>query len=149
MNLNQSIFKTLWVIKFSQYLKKLRRYLPYINYWLYQRFLTVSISLWRDRDSWITHHSKRLFGIFRTTLPRLPERHLKKHMFYRLPYYIFLPPHWLAIWRIFRRSPLSEDKYPNRKPDWKQAMLIIDFQGFTIKSFNTSLSAAYHAASAE
>jgi len=40
-------------------------------------FLTVSISLWRDRDSWIIHHSKRLFGIFRTTLPRLPETHLK------------------------------------------------------------------------
>jgi len=27
-----------------------------------------------------------------------------------------LPSHWLAIWRIFRRSPLSEDKYPNRNP---------------------------------
>ena len=32
--------------------------------------------------------------------------------------------------RIFRRSPLSEEKYPNRNPAWKQALLIIDFQGF-------------------
>ena len=40
-------------------------------------FFTESISLLSNRDSWITHHSKRLFGIFRTTLPRLPERHIK------------------------------------------------------------------------
>ena len=44
-------------------------------------------------------------------------------------YYNLLPSQWLAIWRIFRRSPLSEDKYPNRNPAWKQALLIIDFQG--------------------
>jgi len=47
----------------------------------------------------------------------------------------------LAIWRIFRRSPLSEEKYPNRNPAWKQALLIIDFQGFTRKGSSTSLSA--------
>jgi hypothetical protein len=48
----------------------------------------------------------------------------------------------LAIWRIFRRSPLSEEKYPNRNPAWKQALLIIDFQGFTRKGSSTSLSGA-------
>jgi hypothetical protein len=48
----------------------------------------------------------------------------------------------LAIWRIFRRSPLSEEKYPNRNPAWKQALLIIDFQGFTRKGSSTSLSVA-------
>jgi hypothetical protein len=48
----------------------------------------------------------------------------------------------LAIWRIFRRSPLSEEKYPNRNPAWKQALLIIDFQGFTRKGSSTALSAA-------
>ncbi|MDA9103297.1 hypothetical protein N9J67_00090 [Schleiferiaceae bacterium] len=47
----------------------------------------------------------------------------------------------MAIWRIFRRSPLSEEKYPNRNPAWKQALLIIDFQGFTRKGSSTSLSA--------
>ena len=47
---------------------------------------------------------------------------------------------WLAIWRIFRRSPLSEDKYPNRNPAWKQALLIIDFQGNTRKDSSTPLS---------
>jgi hypothetical protein len=47
----------------------------------------------------------------------------------------------LAIWRIFRRSPLSEEKYPNRNPAWKQALLIIDFQGNTRKGSSTSLSA--------
>ena len=57
-------------------------------------------------------------------------------------YYNSLPSHWLAIWRIFRRSPLSEDKYPNRNPAWKQALLIIDFQGNTRKGSSTSLSAA-------
>jgi len=46
----------------------------------------------------------------------------------------------LAIWRIFRRSPLSEEKYPNRNPAWKQALLIIDFQGNTRKGSSTSLS---------
>jgi hypothetical protein len=55
--------------------------------------------------------------------------------------YNSLPSHWLAIWRIFRRSPLSEDKYPNRNPAWKQALLIIDFQGNTRKGSSTSLSA--------
>jgi len=48
----------------------------------------------------------------------------------------------LAIWRIFRRSPLSEEKYPNRNPAWKQALLIIDFQWFTKKGSSTSLSAS-------
>ena len=57
-------------------------------------------------------------------------------------YYNSLPSHWLAIWRIFRRSPLSEDKYPNRNPAWKQALLIIDFQGNTRKGSSTSLSVA-------
>jgi len=56
-------------------------------------------------------------------------------------YYNFLSSHWLAIWRIFRRSPLSEDKYPNRNPAWKQTLLIIDFQGDTRKGSSTSLSA--------
>ena len=46
----------------------------------------------------------------------------------------------MAIWRIFRRSPLSEEKYPNRNPAWKQALLIIDFQGNTRKGSSTSLS---------
>ena len=55
-------------------------------------------------------------------------------------YYNLLPSQWLAIWRIFRRSPLSEDKYPNRNPAWKQALLIIDFQGNTRKDSSTSLS---------
>ncbi|MDB0054874.1 hypothetical protein N9E87_01565 [Schleiferiaceae bacterium] len=50
----------------------------------------------------------------------------------------------MAIWRIFRRSPLSEEKYPNRNPAWKQALLIIDFQGFTRKGSSTSLSGAEH-----
>jgi len=48
----------------------------------------------------------------------------------------------LAIWRIFRRSPLSEEKYPNRNPAWKQSLLIIDFQGNTRKGSSTSLSDA-------
>ena len=48
----------------------------------------------------------------------------------------------MAIWRIFRRSPLSEEKYPNRNPAWKQALLIIDFQGLTRKGSSTSLSGA-------
>ena len=48
----------------------------------------------------------------------------------------------MAIWRIFRRSPLSEDKYPNRNPAWKQALLIIDFQVNTRKGSSTSLSGA-------
>ncbi|MEL0214517.1 MAG: hypothetical protein VW948_01900, partial [Burkholderiaceae bacterium] len=48
--------------------------------------------------------------------------------------------HGLAIWRIFRRSPLSEENYPNRNPAWKQALLIIDFQGLTRKGSSTSLS---------
>ena len=48
----------------------------------------------------------------------------------------------MAIWRIFRRSPLSEEKYPNRNPAWKQALLIIDFQGNTRKGSSTSLSVA-------
>ena len=56
-------------------------------------------------------------------------------------YYNFLSSHWLAFWRIFRRSPLSEEKYPNRNPAWKQALLIIDFQVFTRKDSSTSLSA--------
>ena len=60
----------------------------------------------------------------------------QKHLLYRLP------SHWLAIWRIFRRSPLSEEKYPNRNPAWKQALLIIDFQWFTKKGSSTSLSAS-------
>jgi hypothetical protein len=58
-------------------------------------------------------------------------------------YYNLLPSQWLAIWRIFRRSPLSEDKYPNRNPAWKQALLIIDFQGNTRKDSSTSLSDAH------
>ncbi|MDC6481603.1 hypothetical protein PQY73_02250, partial [Schleiferiaceae bacterium] len=62
----------------------------------------------------------------------------QKHLLYRLP------SHWLAIWRIFRRSPLSEEKYPNRNPAWKQALLIIDFQGNTRKGSSTSLSALPH-----
>ena len=57
-------------------------------------------------------------------------------------YYNFLSSHWLAIWRIFRRSPLSEENYPNRNPAWKQALLIIDFQGNTRKGSSTSLSVA-------
>ena len=57
-------------------------------------------------------------------------------------YYNFLSSHWLAIWRIFRRSPLSEENYPNRNPAWKQALLIIDFQGNTRKGSSTSLSDA-------
>ena len=56
-------------------------------------------------------------------------------------YYNFLSSHWLAIWRIFRRSPLSEENYPNRNPAWKQALLITDFQGNTRKGSSTSLSA--------
>ena len=48
----------------------------------------------------------------------------------------------MAIWRIFRRSPLSEEKYPNRNPAWKQSLLIIDFQGNTRKGSSTSLSGA-------
>ena len=32
--------------------------------------------------------------------------------------------------------------YPNRNPAWKQALLIIDFQGNTRKGSSTSLSAA-------
>jgi hypothetical protein len=47
----------------------------------------------------------------------------------------------LAIWRIFRRSPLSEENYPNRNPAWKQALLVIDFQLNTRKDSSTSLSA--------
>ena len=46
----------------------------------------------------------------------------------------------MAIWRIFRRSPLSEENYPNRNPAWKQALLITDFQGNTRKGSSTSLS---------
>jgi hypothetical protein len=36
--------------------------------------------------------------------------------------------------------------YPNRNPAWKQALLIIDFQGNTRKGSSTSLSAwiLYH-----
>jgi hypothetical protein len=30
--------------------------------------------------------------------------------------------------RIFRRSPLSEENYPNRNPAWKQALLILIFK---------------------
>jgi hypothetical protein len=56
-------------------------------------------------------------------------------------YYNLLPSHWLAIWRIIRRSPLSEENYPNRNPAWKQALLITDFQGNTRKGSSTSLSA--------
>lgn len=37
-------------------------------------------------------------------------------------------------------QPASEDKYPNRNPAWKQALLIIDFQGDTKKGSSTSLS---------
>ena len=59
-------------------------------------------------------------------------------------YYNLLPSHWLAIWRIFRRSPLSEEKYPNRNPAWKQALLITDFQGNTRKGSSTSLSEAWY-----
>jgi hypothetical protein len=55
-------------------------------------------------------------------------------------YYNFLSSHWLAIWCIFRRSPLSEENYPNRNPAWKQALLTIDFQGNTRKGSSTSLS---------
>ena len=55
-------------------------------------------------------------------------------------YYNLLPSHWLAIWRIIRRSPLSEENYPNRNPAWKQALLITDFQGNTRKGSSTSLS---------
>ena len=58
-------------------------------------------------------------------------------------YYNLLPSHWLAIWRIFRRSPLSEEKYLNRNPAWKQALLIIDFQGNTRIGFSTSFSDLY------
>jgi len=61
----------------------------------------------------------------------------QKHLLYRLP------SHWLAIWRIFRRSPLSEEKYPNRNPAWKQALLIIDFQWFTKKKVLVPLSPPY------
>ena len=57
-------------------------------------------------------------------------------------YYNFLSSHWLAIWRIFRRSPLSEENYPNRNPAWKQALLIIDFQGNTRTGSSTFLSGA-------
>ena len=57
-------------------------------------------------------------------------------------YYNFLSSHWLAIWCIFRRSPLSEENYPNRNPAWKQALLTIDFQGNTRKGSSTSLSGA-------
>ena len=57
-------------------------------------------------------------------------------------YYNLLHSHWLAIWCIFRRSPLSEENYPNRNPAWKQALLIIDFQGNTRKGSSTSLSGA-------
>jgi len=57
-------------------------------------------------------------------------------------YYNFLSSHWLAIWCIFRRSPLSEENYPNRNPAWKQALLTIDFQGNTRKGSSTSLSVA-------
>jgi hypothetical protein len=32
--------------------------------------------------------------------------------------------------------------YPNRNPAWKQALLIIDFQGNTRKGSSTSLSVA-------
>jgi len=61
-------------------------------------------------------------------------------------YYNLLPSHWLAIWRIIRRSPLSEENYPNRNPAWKQALLITDFQGNTRKGSSTSLSAVqFHA----
>ena len=54
-------------------------------------------------------------------------------------YYNLLHSHWLAIWCIFRRIPLSEENYPNRNPAWKQALLIIDFQGNTRKGSSTSL----------
>jgi hypothetical protein len=64
-------------------------------------------------------------------------------------YYNFLSSHWLAIWRIIRRSPLSEENYPNRNPAWNQALLIIDFQGNTRKGSSTSLSAAKHVHSYE
>ena len=55
-------------------------------------------------------------------------------------YYNLLHSHWLAIWCIFRRSPLSEENYPNRNPAWKQALLIIDFQENTRKGSSTFLS---------
>jgi hypothetical protein len=48
-------------------------------------------------------------------------------------YYNLLPSHWLAIWRIFRRSPLSEENYPNRNPAWKQALLILIFKAIQEK----------------
>ena len=47
------------------------------------------------------------------------------------------------------RSPLSEEKYPNRNPAWKQALLIIDFQGDTRKGSSTSLSEAMFGSSFE
>ena len=46
----------------------------------------------------------------------------------------------LAIWRIFRRSPLSEEKYPNRNPAWNRSLWSFDFQSITKRSSRTSLS---------
>jgi len=60
-----------------------------------------------------------------------------------LPYSAVKSSNWAkcpAFWRIFRRSPLSEENYPNRNPAWKQALLITDFQGNTRKGSSTSLS---------
>ena len=60
-----------------------------------------------------------------------------------MPYSAVKSSNWAkcpAFWRIFRRSPLSEENYPNRNPAWKQALLITDFQGNTRKGSSTSLS---------
>ena len=78
-----------------------------------------------------TRDSKHGFGIFRTVLLQLPEEQLSRFTKPSTYVYIFFQPsHWSSIWRILRKSPLSEEKYPNRNPAWKQALQNIDFQFF-------------------
>jgi len=70
----------------------------------------------------------------------MPKGNLKKHLLYRLTLSYFLTFTWLAIWRIFRRSPLSEEKYPNRNPCLEAPLYITEFQVATRKGSRTSLS---------
>ena len=109
--------------------------------WNRKSILILTRRYWKHWDSGITRDSKRVFGNSEQHLRKCQRIISKSTHSISWPYYIFLPSHWLAIWRIFRRIPLSEEKYPNCNPAWKQVLLIIDFQGNTRKGSSTSLSA--------
>ena len=114
------------------------------GHWSYRSLVLDLVSSWRYWKYWdsgITRDSKRAFGIFRTLLPRSPENYngcisaLSPRVLI-----FFLTPHWLAIWRILRRSPLSEENYLNRNPCLEAPLYITEFQVATRKGSRTSLS---------